>query len=84
MRVFAPAFERLVALLRERASALASAGEPYDALLDEHEPGMSRSRLDPVLDEVRKTLVPLVRGAKPASDGDAARTQIRRSRPMGA
>ena len=67
--VFAPAFERLVALLRERASALASAGEPYDALLDEHEPGMSRSRLDPVLDEVRKTLVPLVRGAKPASDG---------------
>ena len=67
--VFAPAFERLIALLRERASALASAGEPYDALLDEHEPGMSRSRLDPVLDEVRKTLVPLVRGAKPASDG---------------
>ena len=66
---FAPAFERLVALLRERASALASVGEPYDALLDEHEPGMSRSRLDPVLDEVRKTLVPLVRGATPASDG---------------
>jgi carboxypeptidase Taq len=67
--IFVPAFEPLVALLRERASALASAGEPYDALLDEHEPGMSRSRLDPVLDEVRKALVPLVRGAKPASDG---------------
>ena len=67
--IFVPAFEPLVALVRERASALPSPGEPYDALLDEHEPGMSRSVLDPVLDEVRKALVPLVRGARPASDG---------------
>jgi carboxypeptidase Taq len=67
--ILAPAFEALVATLRERASALAGAGDPYDALLDEHEPGMSRARLDPVLDEVRKALVPLVRGAKLASDG---------------
>ena len=44
---------------------LRGAGEPYDALLDEHEPGMSRSRLDPVLDEVRNALVPLVRAADP-------------------
>jgi carboxypeptidase Taq len=67
--IFAPAFEALVAILRERAGALAGSGDPYDALLDEHEPGMSRARLDPVLDEVRKALVPLVRGAKPVSDG---------------
>ena len=67
--IFVPAFEPLVALVRERASALPSPGEPYDALLDEHEPGMSRSVLDPVLDEVRMALVPLVRGARPASDG---------------
>jgi carboxypeptidase Taq len=67
--IFAPAFEALVAILRERAGALAGGGDPYDALLDEHEPGMSRARLDPVLDEVRKALVPLVRSAKPASDG---------------
>ena len=61
--IFAPAFDRLLALVRERAKALAGAGEPYDALLDEHEPGMSRARLDPVLDEVRNALVPLVRAA---------------------
>jgi carboxypeptidase Taq len=38
-------------------------------LLDEHEPGMSRSRLDPLLEEVRNALVPLVReaGASAAS-----------------
>ena len=67
--LFAPSFERLLGLVRERATALAGAGEPYDALLDEHEPGMSRSRLDPVLEELRKALVPLVREADPPSDG---------------
>jgi carboxypeptidase Taq len=63
--IFAPAFDRLLALLRERAHALAAGSEPYDALLDEHEPGMTRARLDPVLDEVRNALVPLVRAAEP-------------------
>jgi carboxypeptidase Taq len=61
--LFAPSFDRLLALVRERAQALAGAGEPYDALLDEHELGMGRSRLDPILDEVRNALVPLVRDA---------------------
>ena len=61
--IFAPAFDGLLAVVRERAKALAGAGEPYDALLDEHEPGMNRARLDPVLDEVRNALVPLVRAA---------------------
>jgi carboxypeptidase Taq len=62
-KIFAPSFDRLLTLLRERAKALAGDAEPYDALLDEHEPGMSRARLDPVLDEVRNALVPLVRAA---------------------
>jgi carboxypeptidase Taq len=66
--LFAPSFDRLLALVRERAKALAGAGEPYDALLDEHEPGMSRARLDPVLDEVRNALVPLVREANACPD----------------
>jgi carboxypeptidase Taq len=67
--VFAPSLDRLLALVRERADALASTGEPYDALLDEYEPGMSRARLDPVLDEMRNALVPLVREADASSDG---------------
>ena len=67
-QLFAPSFDRLLALVRERAKALAGAGEPYDALLDEHEPGLSRARLDPVLDEVRNALVPLVRAADPCPD----------------
>jgi carboxypeptidase Taq len=67
--LFAPSFDQLLALVRERAQALAVAGKPYDALLDEHEPDMARSRLDPVLDEVRNALVPMVREANASSTG---------------
>jgi carboxypeptidase Taq len=65
--LFAGPFERLLGLMRERAQALASGGDPYDALLDEYELGMRRSRLDPVLDEVRSRLVPLVQRASEAT-----------------
>ena len=65
---FAPALAELVRLVRERAQALARSCELYDALLDEYEPGMTRARLEPVLDIVGARLVPLI--------GDlAARTQ---------
>ena len=62
-------------------SALAGAGEPYDALLDEHEPGMSRSRLDPVLDEVRKALVPWCGAADPCLGRRLLRGRINSPRP---
>ena len=57
---FAPAFEKLMALVRERAVTLTRGGNSYDTLLDDHEPGMSRSRLDPVLADLKLKLVPLV------------------------
>jgi carboxypeptidase Taq len=59
-RVFAPAFERLVRLVRERAQALARGGDLYDALLDEYEPGMRRSRLEPVMAGLGNELRPRV------------------------
>lgn len=58
--VFAPSFERVVGLVRERAQALARDADPYDALLDEYEPDMTRSRLEPLLTELRDRLVPIV------------------------
>ena len=42
--LFAPSFETLLTLVRERASTLSRGGDPYDALLEDHEPGMSRDR----------------------------------------
>ena len=59
--VFAKPFALLLKLIRERAEALELGDDLYDALLDEHEPGMRRERLDPLLrttgDRLR-TLVP--------------------------
>lgn len=48
-QVFAAPFGRLLELVRERAEALRIGDSIYDALLDEHEPGMRRKRLDPLL-----------------------------------
>jgi carboxypeptidase Taq len=42
-------FAQLLKLVRERAEALKLSDELYDALLDEHEPGMRRARLEPLL-----------------------------------
>lgn len=47
--IFATPFELTLKLLRERADALKVGDDLYDALLDEHEPGMRRSRLEPLL-----------------------------------
>ena len=58
--LFSGAFEKLMTLVRERAVTLAQGGDPYDSLLEEHEPGMSRSRLDPVLADLKLRLIPLV------------------------
>ncbi len=46
---FAGPFERLLGLIRERAQALSETGDLYDGLLDEHEPGMRRARLEVLL-----------------------------------
>jgi len=60
---FAQPFDELLRLLRDKAAALNAGSDPYDALLDENEPGMTRARLAPVLDELRMQLVPLVQEA---------------------
>jgi carboxypeptidase Taq len=58
--LFAPALLRLLGLVRERAQALQRTDELYDGLLDEHEPAMTRARLDPILLALRIRLPPLV------------------------
>jgi carboxypeptidase Taq len=58
--VFEGPFAALLALMRERAQALALSDDLYDALLDEHEPGMRRARLDPMLTALGARLSALV------------------------
>ena len=42
LRLFRPWLEEIVELKREEAELVGHDGEPYDALLDEYEPGMTR------------------------------------------
>lgn len=53
---FKPHLERVIALKREEATALSSTGEPYDALLDEYEPGQTARDLDPIFSYLRDKL----------------------------
>ncbi|WP_324716922.1 carboxypeptidase M32 [Carboxydochorda subterranea] len=57
---FAPYLERNLALLRELADRLGYEQHPYDALLDEYEPGMRLSDIEPLFEKLRDALVPLV------------------------
>ena len=57
---FRPWLEKLVALKRQEAEALGYTEVPYDALLDEYEPGERATRLTRLFDELKQELVPLV------------------------
>jgi carboxypeptidase Taq len=59
--VFLPWFEKVVALKREEAQAVGyGAGVPYDALLDEYEPGATSAEVAQVFAPLRDELVKLV------------------------
>ncbi|MBM3733627.1 MAG: carboxypeptidase M32 [Acidimicrobiia bacterium] len=60
--VVLPSFETLVGLVREAAAAKgATLGlAPYDALLDEHEPGARAADIDRVFERLERELPPLV------------------------
>ncbi|HXY35399.1 MAG TPA: carboxypeptidase M32 [Planctomycetaceae bacterium] len=61
--MFRPWLEKIVALKREEASALAGGGGggvPFDALLDEYEPGAKAAEVAKIFAALREALVPLV------------------------
>jgi carboxypeptidase Taq len=60
--LFTPWLQRNALLAREMADALgcSSAGDPYDALLETHEPGMRAAELDGLFGELRAGLAPLL------------------------
>jgi carboxypeptidase Taq len=72
-RVFLPALERIIDLSRQRAEALGYKETPMDALVDQHEPDLTVSKLELLFDELRAGLVPLAKAIfAQADDGRAA------------
>ncbi|MBI1949665.1 MAG: carboxypeptidase M32 [Deltaproteobacteria bacterium] len=83
---FKPHLEKMVALKRDEARAIAVGGDLYDALMDEFEPGARIAEVAPFLDALVDGLVPLVRaiGAKgnPALPWAGRRFPIERQRVL--
>src|SRR5882757_2621485 len=57
---FQPLLERTLELKRQEAAAIGYDDQPYDALLDEYEPGAKTSEVAAALRGLREQLVPLV------------------------
>lgn len=77
--MFAPVLERHVELSLRVADALGYANEPYDALLDEYEPGMTAMDIAPILDGLRRELAPLadaIAGAPRVPDASLVRREF--------
>jgi carboxypeptidase Taq len=75
---FMPHLETILRLKREEADALGIGECPYDALLDEFEPGASTRNVTAILDDLREELVPLV--AEIAHSRRAPSTDVLRRR----
>lgn len=56
---FLPTLAKVVALKREEAAALAGGGDPYDALVDDYEPGMTGAAMADMFRAMRPRLVAL-------------------------
>ncbi len=57
---FRPWLEKIVALKRQEAAAVGYKVHPYDALLDEYEPGMTAAEVTKLFADLSAALVPLV------------------------
>ncbi|MGF1583250.1 MAG: carboxypeptidase M32 [Gemmataceae bacterium] len=78
---FRPSLEKIVDLKREEAQAIGYDEVPYDALLDEFEPGVKTKEITDVFSELQKELVPLI-GAIAESAKKPDRTIFERSYPI--
>lgn len=57
---FRPYLEKIVSLKKEEAQAIGYFGHPYDALLDEYEPGMTTEEVRSLFAHLTQELTPLV------------------------
>ena len=67
---FAPNLERLIELQRRKAEYLGYEDDPYDALVDLYEPGMTTARINELFDPLRRRLAGLLDRIGPALEPD--------------
>src|SRR5437588_30661 len=79
--VFQPWLEKIVKLKRQEAQAIGYKEAPYDALLDEYEPGATTTEITRAFAALREDLVPLV-GAITSSGRKPPRDILEREYPV--
>jgi carboxypeptidase Taq len=67
--IFLPDLSEMIALKKEQASFF-EAVHPYDALLDEYEPGATVAQLDPLFSSLKQQLSPLLQAIQNANTVD--------------
>ncbi len=70
--LFAPVLRKTIVLNQRLAECIGYQDHPYDALLNEHEPGMSTARLRQLFAELRPALITLVADIANATQVDAS------------
>ncbi len=81
---FLPMLEKMVALKRRETECLGYAETPYDALLDQFEPGSKASTVKPVLEKLRDGLTPLARRISEKSSAPKSSPWQEKSFPLDA
>ncbi|MCA9236812.1 MAG: carboxypeptidase M32 [Planctomycetales bacterium] len=74
---FLPVLEQTIALKRQEAAALGYDDTPYDALLDEYEPGESTANVARALGGLRDALAPLVEQIVGSQQGPSNEIMLR-------
>jgi len=69
---FRPHLDHLLRLKREEAEAVGYDSEPYDALLDDYEPGERAAELEPLFSALREPLVSLLQRLQETQPGPEA------------
>lgn len=59
--IYAPKLEKLIALKKKECELIGYETHPYDAMLDEYEPGLKTADVDKLFNDVRSELVPFVK-----------------------
>jgi carboxypeptidase Taq len=71
-----PQLERTLELKREYVECFAPYADPYDVLLDDYEPSLTTKDIDPVFDQLKAALPPMIHAvedAEPVDDSCLAR-----------
>jgi len=71
-KIFQPILEKIVELKRKEAKILGYVDHPYNALMEDFEPGLTVAKVDEVFSDVKKELFPFLKEilAKPKSRTD--------------